>query len=51
MTSISKLDKTEKVGKTLPGSIIKRIDKARGDIPSSMFIKRAIEQLLRKEAK
>jgi metal-responsive CopG/Arc/MetJ family transcriptional regulator len=45
------LDKTEKVGITLPGSILKRMDKVRGDIPRSTFIKRAIEQLPRKEGK
>ena len=51
MTGTSKLDKTEKVGITLPKSILIRVDKVRGDIPRSTFIKRAIEQLLRKEAK
>jgi metal-responsive CopG/Arc/MetJ family transcriptional regulator len=44
-------DKTEKVGITLPISILKRTDRARGDIPRSMFIRRAIEQFLRKEGK
>jgi hypothetical protein len=39
-------DMTEKVGITLPISLVKRADKARGDIPRSMFIRRAIEQFL-----
>ena len=47
----AQLDKTEKVGITLPGSILKRVDKVRRDIPMSAFIKRAIEQFLRKEGK
>jgi metal-responsive CopG/Arc/MetJ family transcriptional regulator len=51
MVGTSGLDKTEKVGITLPGSILKRVDKVRGDIPRSTFIKRAIEQLFRKEGK
>ena len=51
MVGKGKLDKTEKVGITLPGSILKRMDNVRGDIPRSTFIRRAIEQLLRKEAK
>ena len=51
MFDTSKLDKTEKAGIMLPGSILKRMDKVRGDIPRSTFIRRAIEQLLRKEAK
>jgi metal-responsive CopG/Arc/MetJ family transcriptional regulator len=51
MAGTSQLDKTEKVGITLPGSILKRVDKVRRDIPMSAFIKRAIEQFLRKEGK
>jgi metal-responsive CopG/Arc/MetJ family transcriptional regulator len=41
--------KSEKVGITLPVSLVKRADKARGDVPKSTFIRRAIEQFLRKE--
>jgi len=51
MVGTSKLDKTEKVGITLPISILKRVDKVRADVPRSMFIRRAIEQFLRKEGK
>ncbi len=48
MLGTSTNDKTEKVGITLPVSLVKRTDKARGDIPRSTFIRRAIEQFLRK---
>lgn len=51
MVDTIKLDKTEKVGITLPSSILKRMDNVRGDIPRSAFIRRAIEQFLRKEGK
>jgi len=44
MSTRTSLDKTDKVGITLPGSILKRVDKARGDIPRSMFIRRAISE-------
>jgi metal-responsive CopG/Arc/MetJ family transcriptional regulator len=44
-------NRTEKVGITLPISLVKRADKARGDVPRSTFIRRAIEQFLRKEGK
>ena len=40
-------DKTEKVGITLPIVLIKQIEKARGDIPRSTFIRRAVEQYIR----
>ena len=40
-------DKTEKVGITLPISLVKQTDKARGDIPRSTFIRRAVEQYIR----
>jgi hypothetical protein len=41
------LDKTERVGITIPGSILKRVDKVRGDIPRSTFIRRAIQESLK----
>jgi hypothetical protein len=44
------VDKTEKVGITLPKSILQRIDKVRGDIPRSTYIRRAVEVYL-KQAK
>jgi metal-responsive CopG/Arc/MetJ family transcriptional regulator len=40
-------DKTEKVGITLPIVLVKQTDKARGDIPRSTFIRRALEQYIR----
>jgi hypothetical protein len=50
MASTNKTDKTEKVGITLPISLLKQTDKVHGDIPRSMFI-RAIEQSLKKGGK
>ena len=41
------VDKTEKVGITLPKSILHRIDKVRGDIPRSTYIRRAVEIYLK----
>jgi len=38
MTGTSRLDNTEKVGITLPKSILTQMDKVRGDIPRSTFI-------------
>jgi len=40
-------DKTEKVGITLPIHLVKQTDKARGNIPRSTFILRALEQYIR----
>ena len=51
MSNTNKTDRTEKVGITLPLSLLKQTDKARRDIPRSMFIRRAIEQYLRTEGK
>jgi metal-responsive CopG/Arc/MetJ family transcriptional regulator len=51
MVDTSKTDKTEKVGITLPSSLLKWVDKTRTDVPRSMFIRRAIQQFLRKEGK
>jgi metal-responsive CopG/Arc/MetJ family transcriptional regulator len=39
-------DKTEKLGITLPKSILHRIDQVCGDIPRSKYIRRAIERYL-----
>jgi metal-responsive CopG/Arc/MetJ family transcriptional regulator len=47
MTSTTLDDKTEKVGITLPIVLVKQIEKARGDIPRSTFIRRAVEQYIR----
>ena len=51
MMGAAKIDKTEKVGITLPITLVKQTDKARGDIPRSTFIRRAIENFLRKDDK
>jgi metal-responsive CopG/Arc/MetJ family transcriptional regulator len=39
-------DKTEKLGITLPKSILHKIDQVRGDIPRSKYIRRATEMYL-----
>ena len=41
------VDRTEKVGITLPESILRKMDKVRGDIPRSTYIRRAVESYLR----
>jgi len=51
MVGTSKIDKTEKVGITLPSSLLRRMENVRGDIPRSTLIRRALEQYLRKEGK
>jgi hypothetical protein len=47
MRSTTYNDKTEKVGITLPSSLIKQMDKLRGDIPRSTYIRRAIERYVK----
>jgi metal-responsive CopG/Arc/MetJ family transcriptional regulator len=47
MKGTTTADKTEKVGITLPISLVKQTDKARGDIPRSTFIRRAVEEYIR----
>jgi metal-responsive CopG/Arc/MetJ family transcriptional regulator len=42
-------DRTQKLGITLPMLLLRETDKVRGDVPRSTFIRRAIEQFLRKE--
>jgi metal-responsive CopG/Arc/MetJ family transcriptional regulator len=52
MKRTSVIDKTEKVGITLPITLVKRTDKARSDIPRSTLIRKAVEQYIRgKKAK
>ncbi len=51
MAGTNRIDKTEKVGITLPISLLEQTDKVRGDIPRSTFIRRALQQFLRKEGK
>ena len=40
-------DRTEKLGITLPISLLHKIDSNRGDIPRSKYIRRAIEKYLK----
>ncbi|MFL6346417.1 MAG: hypothetical protein ACJ71A_13365 [Nitrososphaeraceae archaeon] len=40
-------DRTEKLGITLPISLLQKIDNNRGDIPRSRYIRRAIERSLK----
>ena len=47
MVSTTHNDKTEKVGITLPNSLIKQTDRLRGDIPRSTYIRKAIENYLK----
>jgi len=47
MSGTTKADKTEKVGIALPITLVKQTDKARGDIPRSTFIRRAVEQYMK----
>ena len=47
MTGAAKVDKTQKVGITLPITLVKQTDNARGDIPRSTFIRRAVEQYIK----
>jgi metal-responsive CopG/Arc/MetJ family transcriptional regulator len=47
-TATATMDKTVKLGITLPKSILQKIDKNRADIPRSRFIRRAVESYLSK---
>ena len=38
-------DKTDKIAITLPRSILQKIEKVRGDIPRSTYIRRATSEL------
>jgi metal-responsive CopG/Arc/MetJ family transcriptional regulator len=40
-------DRTEKLGITLPVSLLQKIDIKRGDVPRSTFIRRAVESYLK----
>jgi metal-responsive CopG/Arc/MetJ family transcriptional regulator len=46
MVSTTAADRTEKLGITLPISLLKKINDIRGDVPRSTFIRRAIENYL-----
>ncbi|MFL6403060.1 MAG: hypothetical protein ACJ71M_06255 [Nitrososphaeraceae archaeon] len=47
MVSTTKNDRTEKLGITLPISLLHKIDNKWGDIPRSTFIRRAVESYLK----
>jgi metal-responsive CopG/Arc/MetJ family transcriptional regulator len=47
MKGTTTADKTEKVGITLPLSLVERTDKVCGDVPRSTYIRRAIENYLK----
>jgi metal-responsive CopG/Arc/MetJ family transcriptional regulator len=47
MVGITKSDRTEKLGITLPKSLLRTIDGKRGDVPRSTFIRRAVESYLK----
>jgi metal-responsive CopG/Arc/MetJ family transcriptional regulator len=47
MVSTTDADRTEKLGITLPVSLLKQIESKRGDIPRSTFIRRALETYLK----
>ena len=46
-TTANNGDRTEKLGITLPVSLLKQIENKRGDIPRSTYIRRAVESYLR----
>ena len=46
ITTTSVNDRTYKLGITLPKSIVQKIDKQRGDIARSRYIRRAVEGYL-----
>jgi metal-responsive CopG/Arc/MetJ family transcriptional regulator len=47
MVNSTKEDRTEKLGITLPKLLLQKIDKNRGDIPRSKYIRRAVESYLK----
>jgi metal-responsive CopG/Arc/MetJ family transcriptional regulator len=47
MVSTPDIGRTEKLGITLPISLLQKIDNKGGDIPSSTFIRRAVESYLK----
>jgi metal-responsive CopG/Arc/MetJ family transcriptional regulator len=46
-TIVNNVDRTEKLGITLPISSLQKIDNNRGNIPRSKYIRRAIENYLK----
>ena len=47
MVGRTKVDRTDKLGITLLVSLLHKIDKTRGGIPRSTFIRRAVESYLK----
>jgi metal-responsive CopG/Arc/MetJ family transcriptional regulator len=47
MVSTTKYDRTEKLGITLPKSLLHILDNKHGDIPRSTFIRKAVESYLK----
>ena len=47
MIRTTKVDRTEKLGITLPVKLLQKIESERGDIPRSTFIRRAVESYLK----
>ncbi len=47
MVGTTGVDRTEKLGITLPISLLKQIDNNDGDIPRSTYIRRAVESYLK----
>ena len=47
MVSTTKGDRTEKLGITLPRSLLRTIDSKLGDVPRSTYIRRAVENYLK----
>ena len=47
MVSSTKIDRIEKLGITLPISLLKQIENKRGDIPRSTYIRGVVENYLK----
>ncbi|MGB7956683.1 MAG: hypothetical protein WCF23_22150 [Candidatus Nitrosopolaris sp.] len=51
MRSTTAADKTDKIAITLPRSILQKIEKIRGDMPRSTYIRRALQNYLKQGKK
>ena len=51
MVSTTDIDRTEKLGVTLPIPLLKQIDNKRGGVPRSTFIRGAVESYLRESVR
>ena len=47
MVNRTTIERTEKLGITLPMALLQKIERERGDIPRSTFIRRAVESYLK----